>query len=153
MFHAFLRYVFGIQPLFLVLMLQVSSVSEKECLQNRYLNILRHHLGKLVNTSERLDGECRQSNTEGLICNATQKIYNMACKLKKLSNCTMNADLKKNMISVYNHTFSLLQACKKEEKRRQRTNTCQKSNSTFSCHIKKTICKFKLCWMQYMNLT
>ncbi|XP_054840560.1 interleukin-7 isoform X3 [Eublepharis macularius] len=72
MFHAFLRYVFGIQPLFLVLMPVASSACEKKDMQPAYMFVLRHHLEQLVNESENHGHECRQNNTKELICNTAQ---------------------------------------------------------------------------------
>ncbi|XP_077208192.1 interleukin-7 isoform X1 [Paroedura picta] len=151
MFHAFLRYFFGIQPLFLVLIPETSSVDEKDIIRKQYLILLSLHLDQLANASERLGGECKQSRSEELNCNTTQKIYDMTWKLNRLSNCTMNADLKNNLTSVYNHTSSLLKKYIKEEKKHQKTDICRKSNSPALCRIKKNISKLKLCWIQYIT--
>ncbi|XP_077208193.1 interleukin-7 isoform X2 [Paroedura picta] len=126
MFHAFLRYFFGIQPLFLVLIPETSSVDEKDIIRKQYLILLSLHLDQL-------------------------KIYDMTWKLNRLSNCTMNADLKNNLTSVYNHTSSLLKKYIKEEKKHQKTDICRKSNSPALCRIKKNISKLKLCWIQYIT--
>ncbi|XP_054840559.1 interleukin-7 isoform X2 [Eublepharis macularius] len=107
MFHAFLRYVFGIQPLFLVLMPVASSACEKKDMQPAYMFVLRHHLEQLVNESENHGHECRQNNTKELICNTAQNIHNMACQLNRLSTCNITTHLKNNMTNVYNHISSL----------------------------------------------
>nr|XP_056710878.1 interleukin-7-like [Euleptes europaea] len=151
--YPFLRYVFGIQPLFLVLMPDVSSACNKTAIQRNYLFVLSHHLELLVRESECLDGECGQNNTEELNCTTTKKIHSMACQLNNLSTCAISTDLKDHMKRVYNHTFSLIKACIKDKQKRcpQKTDPCQRSNSTVLRRIKKTISKFKSCWLQYLR--
>uniref|UniRef100_A0ACB8FF33 Uncharacterized protein n=2 Tax=Sphaerodactylus townsendi TaxID=933632 RepID=A0ACB8FF33_9SAUR len=131
----------------------VTSACEKTNIKNNYLFVLRHHLEKLVNVSEQLDGECRQNNTEELNCTSLKKIYRMACPLNRLSNCVNSTDLKNSMNSVYDQTLGLIKPCltDKQKKCHQGTDACQRSNSAVLCRIKKSISKYKLCWMQFLK--
>ncbi|XP_061457916.1 interleukin-7-like isoform X2 [Rhineura floridana] len=162
MSHVFLRYIFGILPVFLALVPDDSSASINK-IRAGYTNVLFPNIQKL----ETMIGQCAeftQCNTS--VCSSTKRrtIHKMACYLRKMTQeCNLTDDLKKNMDAVSGLTLNLLEVCNNPTRpKQQKEDSCQdiKGVRNFChacfrswCHTccrKKVVSQFMSCWFKVM---
>ncbi|XP_077789026.1 interleukin-7 [Podarcis muralis] len=171
MFHAFLRYIFGILPLFLALVPVGSSASMNAFLK-KYEMFLSFNIRVLENQIGQNDG-CNRSNTNRVFCNTMEvnttglevfcnsalkrDIRDVACHLQKMTKrCNFTESVEKNMNEVSGMTLVMLKDCNNNTGiKRQRGNPCPNvryiKRLCRECLIKDITFQFKLCWDQLMS--
>ncbi|XP_030409179.1 interleukin-7 isoform X5 [Gopherus evgoodei] len=174
MFHVFFRSVFGILPLFIVLLPVNSSTCVMEnttVIREKYENILSHDIELLENMSEEYRDRCcrnkRHETPSAFFCNDTQEIrslQNMACDmLKFFYKKKINKDFRWQTARVSCMTLEILRCrCDRESKNRK---VCilltQPSKDTLGaqdpkkkccqelCELKETIASLRSCWNKF----
>ncbi|XP_067323487.1 interleukin-7 isoform X2 [Anolis sagrei] len=153
MVHAFLRNVFWIVPLFLVLVTDASSpCMDREAVYRYMLSIDLEQLEhSLQNTSDFRGLSCNSTKAKALRC--------MARCLKNISETciTSNSELQDNMSSVSKSTLKLLrQECNTTIVKKTPKGKCchcrdRYQTSDMINYTKKIVSDIKTCWIQIIR--